>query len=129
MRLDRLPAEGEDFRRKAARWAKDHFEKLKNADPVLPAELNDRAQDNWRPLMAIAVALGGEWPELARKSALALMKAGDSETHVQLLADILTIFKRPDIWDSFSDKKDVRLSSDADSVPSAHCRTHRSKEG
>ena len=36
------------------------------ADPVVPPNLYNRAADNWRPLLAIADAAGGEWPERAR---------------------------------------------------------------
>ncbi len=40
--------------RKAARWASDNGGALRDADPAVPAALNDRAADNWRPLLAIA---------------------------------------------------------------------------
>jgi putative DNA primase/helicase len=39
--------------------------------------LHDRAADNWRPLLAIADAAGGAWPERARKAALTLAAADD----------------------------------------------------
>ncbi|MDE2058616.1 MAG: bifunctional DNA primase/polymerase [candidate division NC10 bacterium] len=39
---------------KSARWALDHIEELRDADPAVPDSLNDRAADNWRPLLAIA---------------------------------------------------------------------------
>jgi putative DNA primase/helicase len=60
----------------------------------LPAVLNDRAQDNWEPLLAIADTAGGHWPELARQTALKLV--GTEEAHLscnqELLADIQEIF-------------------------------------
>jgi hypothetical protein len=89
-----LSAEGADLRRKAACWRDDHVNGLREADPSLPDALNDRAQDCWRPLTAIADCAGGEWPELARSAALALMKDGDSSVTVQLLSDIRAIFER-----------------------------------
>jgi putative DNA primase/helicase len=46
------------LRRQAARWAADNFEKLADADPAVPEVLNDRAADNWRPLLAIADLAG-----------------------------------------------------------------------
>jgi hypothetical protein len=58
------------LRSQAARWAADHFEKLADPDPQIPEALNDRADDNWRPLLAIADLAGGEWPQLARQAAL-----------------------------------------------------------
>lgn len=45
---------------------------LQDARPDLPAELDDRAQDGWEPLLAIADLAGEEWPHLARKAAIAL---------------------------------------------------------
>ena len=90
--------EGEAFmvlRCKAARWAADSSEVLKAARPILPEELNDRAADNWEPLVAIADLAGGDWPPQARAAALKL--SGDAEsdtrsTREQLLADVRTAF-------------------------------------
>jgi predicted lipoprotein with Yx(FWY)xxD motif len=49
---------------------RDNFSKLIDPDPSIPAALNDRAADNWRPLIAIADLAGGEWPQLARQASL-----------------------------------------------------------
>jgi len=87
------PSGLEDLGRKAARWAKDNLDKLNEADPELPDELDDRAGDNWEPLLAIADAVGGDWPERARQAAIAL--SADTEAGsigVELLADIQRIF-------------------------------------
>ena len=92
LRIDRTP-DLDELASKAARWTTDHLEVLSNADPDVPAALNDRAADNWRPLLAIADAAGGEWPVIARKAALAL--AGEQEDDsigVLLLQDIRVIF-------------------------------------
>jgi hypothetical protein len=56
------------LRRKLARWAQD----VTVADPVMPDALDDRALDNWEPLISISDAVGGRWPELARAAALAI---------------------------------------------------------
>lgn len=58
--------------RKLARFAEDSGPAIAHAHPHLPPELNDRAQDNWEPLVAIADLAGGEWPQLARAAALNL---------------------------------------------------------
>jgi Protein of unknown function (DUF3631) len=50
---------------------------IAEARPTLPEELNDRAQDNWELLLAIADAAGGHWPQKARQAALAL--SGEKE--------------------------------------------------
>ena len=82
-----------------ARWAVDHLEALKDADPALPEELHDRAQDNWRPLIAIADLAGGEWPQRARRAALALSgidlaDEDPTELGTMLLADLRSLFDR-----------------------------------
>ncbi len=86
-----LEAAAEPFRRRCLRWAIDNFETLRAADPITPPELDDRATDNWRPLLAIADLAGGTWPAIARKAALEL-SAGREEAEndfgIQLLADL-----------------------------------------
>jgi hypothetical protein len=90
------PAAGafEELRRRSMRWASDNAAELREADPVPPGDLNDRADDNWAPLLAIADAAGGEWPDSARRAARALsgaVESGDG-TGEQLLADVRAIF-------------------------------------
>jgi hypothetical protein len=46
---------------------------LATAEPDLPDELSDRQQDVWEPLLAIADAGGGDWPERAREAAVRLL--------------------------------------------------------
>ncbi len=90
-----------------ARWVADNIAVLKTHDPQVPEELHDRAADNWRPLLAIADRVGGEWPEKARRAALelSLIKAGEADTmRTLLLADIRTVF---------AEKKVDRLKSEA----------------
>lgn len=63
--------------------------------PDLPPSLNDRAQDNWEPLLAIAEAGGGPWPDLARKTAIKLSGVDNLTMSVgtELLSDIREIFE------------------------------------
>jgi len=82
-----------------ARWAADHTEQLRGADPEMPNILDDRAQDNWRSLIAIADLVGGDWPMRARAAAVALCapRAGQEETKgVLLLRAIREVFERED---------------------------------
>jgi putative DNA primase/helicase len=95
LRLDRLPqhrVQAETI----ARWAADHLDALQAADPALPEELNDRQQDNWRPLVAIADLAGKPWPDRARAAAVALSSASDdtNERGSLLLRDLQTIFTK-----------------------------------
>ena len=85
--------------RQARRWAIDHAEALKGADPDLPEELFNRSADNWRPLIAIADALGADWPGRARIAAQELAGVAESQSGaigVELLADIRAAFARRD---------------------------------
>jgi Protein of unknown function (DUF3631) len=81
------------LRSNAARWAADNFDRLVDPEPDIPPALNDRAADNWRPLLAIADLAGGEWPQLARQAALTLSgEAQESASGVELLKDIRRAF-------------------------------------
>lgn len=85
----------EELAAKLCRLAEDYMEEIRLARPHLPAELNDRAQDNWEPLLAIADAAGGHWPERARRAALKLSGDLDSTMTIgeELLSDIQEIFE------------------------------------
>jgi putative DNA primase/helicase len=100
-RFDRLrgdrPDQFDGLRRRAARWVYDARQKLEDADPDAPTFLNDRAADNWRPLLAIADAAGEDWPQRARDACKVITGAaaedGDQDsTRTALLRDIRTVF-------------------------------------
>ena len=79
----------------AAKWAEDNQEALSAADPDVPGDLNDRQADSWRPLLAIADLLGGDWPSRARNAAVVgsrFQTDADDDLSVQLLADLAHIF-------------------------------------
>jgi hypothetical protein len=104
-RLDRAH-QFESLRRQAWTWAQDHLEELREADPEMPDALDDRQQDNWRPLCAIADLIGGPWPEKAREAALLTASQEPEQENsaaVQLIEDVVAMF----------------VEKDADSLPSA----------
>jgi hypothetical protein len=70
------------LQRMALRWSVDHSEAVKRARPRIPLILNDRAGDNWGPLLAIAELC--EFGEEATKAAVKL-SADQSEESVSLL--------------------------------------------
>mgnify|MGYP001170051897 CR=1 FL=1 len=84
----------DDLAAKLARFVQDYREALRRSRPDLPAALNDRAQDNWEPLLAIAEIAGGPWPGLARHAALKLSGSGEDGGTVgnELLSDIREAF-------------------------------------
>ena len=103
-RLDRTP-DLDRLASMATRWAADIMDALSDADPDVPGELHDRAADNWRALLAIADAVGGDWSQRARSAALALSNSDEGEDQsigVKLLGDIRAVFV---------DQIDERISS------------------
>jgi hypothetical protein len=95
-RLRKVGPEALPLQEAAAAWAQAHLKALAEAEPELPEELDDRAQDIIEPLLAIAEEVGGEWPVRARQAAVALLTGEhreDSESlEVQLLRDCRTAF-------------------------------------
>lgn len=94
-------ADAEHFERLAARcfrFSLDHGASIGKARPDIPEALNDRAADNWEPLIAIADVAGGRWPRLARTVAMALSGGADDDSGhgigVQLLADLRRFFEK-----------------------------------
>ncbi len=59
-----------------------------------PLPVDDRAADVWEPLVAVADAAGGEWPDRARRACLALVRGDDDEPGLaqKLLADLRAIW-------------------------------------
>jgi hypothetical protein len=63
--------------------------------PELPEELDDRAQDVWEPLFAIADVAGDGWQARARAAAIALSSGDEREDDsltVTLLRDVHSFF-------------------------------------
>jgi Protein of unknown function (DUF3631) len=77
-------------------WAAANLEALADAEPELPDELGDREQEVWEPLFAIADLAGSDWPQRARRAAVALARAkgraGESRG-VRLLEDLQRVFR------------------------------------
>ncbi len=94
LRGDRLGA-FEPYKQKLAKLALREISRFE--DPRIPAALNDRQCDNWRPMLAIADMAGGEWPTLSRTACEALSK-DESESsdgyRIVLLQDIREIFDK-----------------------------------
>jgi hypothetical protein len=83
---------GERLRKKIELWARSLGE---ISWPQLPPEVQDRDADVWEPLIAVADATGGQWPERARTSAVALImesKEVEPSLGIRLLADSKTVF-------------------------------------
>jgi putative DNA primase/helicase len=102
------------LRQQAKRWSDDNIATLKDAKPALPDALNDRAADNWEPLLAIADLAGGEWPTKARAAALALSgeDIGTASLGIQLLASIKDLMESLNVDSMFSQVLVEHLTKD-----------------
>jgi putative DNA primase/helicase len=82
----------ERLARLASRWAADNAAGLADSEPDM-GRLFNRTADVWRPLYAIAEAVGNNWPDLVRKASAALAPHDDDASlGEQLLADIRDVF-------------------------------------
>ena len=86
----------EPIQQELASWAQDADAWLQLARPHVPQVLNDRAEEAWEPLLAIAELAGGTWPERARAAALHLSGGSEPDEEawgVKLLADVRDVFQ------------------------------------
>jgi hypothetical protein len=93
-RFKEAAALAEPIRQGLETWAPEAVETLREARPALP-NIHDRAADGWEPLLAIADAAGGDWPQRAREGAVWLHSEEPSRSEtfgVRLLSDIREVF-------------------------------------
>ncbi len=86
---------GAELKARLAAWCAANPNTLADAEPEVPKALSDRQADVCEPLLAIADAAGGEWPETARAALVTLgvgAQADDDSNGIRLLADIRAIF-------------------------------------
>ncbi|WP_348541184.1 DUF3631 domain-containing protein [Thalassotalea insulae] len=83
----------QDIRSKLAKWAIDNTSNFINHNYEDVTGLNDRAQDNWEPLFAIANLVSDDWYELAKSSAIELSGCNQETPSIgeELLSDVVTI--------------------------------------
>ena len=101
---DAGPGLFDELSSKLARFAGDYSEKVQQARPPLPNSLNDREQDNWEPLLQIAMVAGDEWLKIGTTAAV---KLSGSESVVQTIGTELL----SDIKEIFEEKKIDRIST------------------
>jgi uncharacterized protein DUF3631 len=84
------------LRAQIMQWAVDNADALTKVEPEIPPGFYNRRRANWKPLLAIAERVGGEWKKAAWKSALAIEAVHDTfdpSIGVQLLIAIRDIFE------------------------------------
>lgn len=91
------------LRKRLDQWVQGSRDKLRDARPKTPDLLNDRAQDGWEALLAIADEAGGDWPNMARAAAVTL----HSKTRVQSVTERILLLQS--IRDVFKEKKAKRI--------------------
>lgn len=85
---------GHELRDRLAAWVANNANLLEQI-PIMPPGVDDRPADVWEPLLAVADAAGGPWPERARLACQALVNATTSREAslgIRLLTDLKEIF-------------------------------------
>jgi hypothetical protein len=85
-------SEGHKLRDRLAQWAEHARARVVGAWPEMPDGVTDRPADVWEPLLAVADAVGGDWPRRGREACVALVKASQyTDKHslgIRLLTDL-----------------------------------------
>jgi hypothetical protein len=99
-RLREQEASGHAIRGRLAEWAYQVGPAVGLAWPALPEGVADRPAEVWEPLIAVADAAGGGWPERARKACTALVRVAQDRRltlGIRLLGDLRIIFGWADV--------------------------------
>ncbi len=83
-------AEGHKLRDHLATWAEQARPSVVDAWPDMPEGVTDRPADVWEPLLAIADAAGGHWPDRARQACVTLVTASKANDKGSLGVRLLT---------------------------------------
>ena len=112
----------EILQRKLVRFTEDYREQIKWARPDLPDTLNDRAQDNWETLLAIADTAGTDYGQTAREAAVIISGSVESNQplHVELLSDIYEVFTTKNVDRIFTYKLIAALCEDTEKRWATH---------
>ncbi|RJT32109.1 DUF3631 domain-containing protein [Mesorhizobium waimense] len=87
--------EGEVVHKRLAGWAEFVVADIGDTWPEMPPGVKDRDADVWEPLLAVADAAGGHWPERARVSCVSCVSASKAATPslgIRLLFDLKIVF-------------------------------------
>ncbi|MGK5547242.1 DUF3631 domain-containing protein [Streptomyces sp. URMC 127] len=82
--------QGHALRDRLAEWATTVHDQVAEAWPEMPEGVTDRPADVWEPLLAVADAAGGHWPERARAACVELIKAAGEGNEASLGVRLLT---------------------------------------
>jgi Protein of unknown function (DUF3631) len=88
--------EGDALRDRLTAWCATVTDKVGYPWPDMPSGVTDRPADVWEPLLAVADAAGGDWPELARAACVAFVTGAKDDVAsigTRLLTDLLAVFR------------------------------------
>lgn len=91
--------EAQALSERIATFAACIWTQVSDAWPELPEGIEDRDADIWEPILAIADAAGGHWPETARSAAVVMVakaKEKPATLGIKLLADIKAVMNGAD---------------------------------
>ena len=98
LRKRKVKPEADQLRQLVSDWSGQNLASLRQAEPQLPDELNDRQQDVCEPLLAIAQCAGGDWPQRAERALIALCRnvaeQQEGSQGVALLVDVMAVLSR-----------------------------------
>lgn len=83
-------AEGHKLRDRLAQWADQVRDDIAGRWPEMPDGVTDRPADVWEPLLSVADAAGGDWPERARTACVELVNAARADDKGSLGIRLLT---------------------------------------
>jgi hypothetical protein len=98
--MRRNEPQGYALRDRLNAWCSPIGEQIGDAEPDLPDGVVDRAAELWQPLVALADAAGGHWPETARAACrhFVLVESDrPASLGVLLLQDIRAVFDDADV--------------------------------
>jgi hypothetical protein len=91
----RVERETAPLRDALAAWVDSVADQLATAAPEMPEGVTDRAAEIWEPLLAVADAAGGHWPDTARAACqhfVSHASTSSSSIGTRLLADLRSLF-------------------------------------
>ncbi|MFP8885017.1 DUF3631 domain-containing protein [Streptomyces mangrovi] len=82
--------EGHALRDRLAAWAEQVRPAVEGKWPDMPEGITDRPADVWEPLLTVADAAGGTWPQRARAACVELVNAAAEDDKASLGVRLLT---------------------------------------
>jgi len=93
-----VEAEAAPLREMLAAWITTVLDKVSKGRPEMPTGVRDRSAEIWRPLIAIADAAGGDWPDTAREACSHFVEVAATDRkggglRLRLLSDLRDLFE------------------------------------